>query len=642
MAACLRSIIRRNFMPGETVLVSLPNNGCPGSETLQKCDNVQLVDFVLENVHREELWSVQVYRPDALTLQMADEHFSIIHSYILFTWPEEVRGDVIESLVFQLENLRSVATWSPRARFIVVVAANDTRPTQLLALMICQTLWSINRIANVVVLAPNSDVLLHHAEVHILDLYTWFPYERSTCTEPTRVVRIDQCLPDNNGQSSSRKSLFPNKIPNNFQGCPIRVSVSELIPYVFSTLNYMDSDGNVVYNYRGLEIEYLLLLTEAINLTIVFLPPAEGSMRDVRMQQLVEVSSGTADVAIGHFPLNLVLIPFAEPTVAIVFDKLTWYIPCPRPVSRMEKVMGVFTVSVWFSIALVFVFTVLVFWRSANVPYGGAIVTESLTYTKIQYCLYIVWAISLGIPVPEMPRTLKLRLFFSIFLCYCFIMGVLFQATFISFLVNPGHHNDISTFDDLIESGLPYGKIENLEFFMRLTNYYEQERFKSYFDCSDHHKCLERLFTLGDMTMLSPTVDVMYALSHIGMSQNKKRLCTLADNVFPLDISMYLTKGHPLLRTFNVVIRRCTEAGLVQKYWSDMIFHIHLKHVAGSKEPSCVVCKDMYFVFTLSHLKVAFVVLFLGFLLSAIVFLSEVVYMRHAKQRNATIAGCLH
>jgi hypothetical protein len=482
----------------------------------------------------------------------------------------------------------------------------------------------MNRIINVVILLPNSDDQLLHGEIHILDLYTWFPYETSICAKPTQVVLMDQCLSDNNGQPSNSTYLFPNKIPNNLQGCPIRVSTSELMPYVISTNNYTDSDGNTIYKYRGLEMEYLLLLAESTNLTVVFLPPAEGDVKDTHFQQLLEVSSGISDVAIGHFPLNLILTAYADPTVTIVFDTLRWYVPCPRPVPRLEKVTGVCTLPVWCSIVLVFILIAFVFWRSANVTYS-ALVTESRNYREVSRCVYIVWSASLGVPVPEMPRSSKLRFIFSLFLCYCFVIGIVFQGHLISFLVSPGYHNQISNFDELVESGLPYGKDENLEFFMRLAKYYEQEKFESYFDCSARHKCLERLFIDGDITMLSPIIDVMYVLSNVGMAQNRKLICTVDDKVFPLDISLYLTKGHPLLDLFNTVIRRCTEAGLVAKYWSDLIFYNHLQHVGKSKVPSCEVSSGMYFVFSLSHLKVAFVVLIFGLILSAIVFLAELI-----------------
>jgi hypothetical protein len=492
-------------------------------------------------------------------------------------------------------------------------------------------------------MVPNSDDWLPDGDVHSLGLYTWFPYTTTSCAEPTQVVRIDQCLPDNNGQASSNKSLFPNKTPHTFRGCSIRVSTAELNPYVILTNSYKDSDGNTVYNYRGLEIEYLLLLAEATNLTVVFMPPTKGELQEQVFSALLTAATGTSDVAIGHLPLNAVALPYADPTVTIIFDTLRWFVPCPRPVSRMGKIMKVFTVSVWFNVVVVFILTALIFWRLANVPYSHMRVTESQSYTKMRRCLYIVWALSLGVSVPEKPRTLKLRVFFSFFLCYCFTVGMVFQATCISFLVNPGYHTAISNFDELVKAGLPYGKIEKLENFMRLISYYEQDRFRSYVvDCSDHHTCLHRLFVDGNITIFAPMVDAMYVLSHIGMSQNRKLLCTLNDNTFPLDIAMYLTKGHPLLHLFNVVIRRCIEAGLGQKYWTDMIFHIHLQHAADSKEPSCVVCNDIYFVFTLSHVKAAFVALFLGFLLSAIVFLIELVSKRRSEPHTVTVTRCFY
>jgi hypothetical protein len=142
--------------------------------------------------------------------------------------------------------------------------------------------------------------------------------------------------------------------------------------------------------------------------------------------------------------------------------------------------------------------------------------------------------------------------------------------------------------------------------------------------------------------MFTPMIDAMYVLSHMGMSPNRKLLCTLNDNKFPLDVAMYLAKGHPLLYLFNVVIGRSIEAGLVGKYWSDMTFRIHLQHVADSKEPSCVVCNDMYFAFTLSHVKVAFVVLFGGLILSAIAFVFELVYKCRSKPHIVTVNRCLY
>jgi hypothetical protein len=86
---------------------------------------------------------------------------------------------------------------------------------------------------------------------------------------------------------------------------------------------------------------------------------------------------------------------------------------------------------------------------------------------------------------------------------------------------------------------------------------------------------------------------------------------------------MSLTKGHPLFDKFNVIIRRCMETGLVDKYWSELNYNLSLKNVGTLREKGCESCSVVYFVFSLSHLKVAFVVLAFGYVLCVIVFMLE-------------------
>jgi hypothetical protein len=64
------------------------------------------------------------------------------------------------------------------------------------------------------------------------------------------------------------------------------------------------------------------------------------------------------------------------------------------------------------------------------------------------------------------------------------------------------------------------------------------------------------------------------------------------------------------------------EAGLVDKLWSDFIFGVELRNTGKTKD--CEVCNYNFDVFSLSHLKVAFLVLGFGHALSATVFLVEI------------------
>jgi hypothetical protein len=287
---------------------------------------------------------------------------------------------------------------------------------------------------------------------------------------------VDRCLSENKWQLSNNLSLFPNKIPKNLLGCPLRVSNAHLDPYVILQNNYTQPDGKKIYEYGGLEIEYVYLMSKAINMTVEFLPPAEGNFKDIHQMQLIEVLEGVSDVAIGRFPLNDVIVAFADPTVLFSFDALRWFIPCPRPASRMQRILGMYSSSVWITMLLIVSLSALVLWRSANSGYSS-VVLESHHYRTVIYCAYNVWSIFMGVSVPKIPRSPKLRTFFFVFVRYSFVMNVVFQAFFISFLVNPGLHKPVSTFDELIESNLIYAEEPSIEFFLQATSYSEQKRF---------------------------------------------------------------------------------------------------------------------------------------------------------------------
>jgi hypothetical protein len=57
----------------------------------------------------------------------------------------------------------------------------------------------------------------------------------------------------------------------------------------------------------------------------------------------------------------------------------------------------------------------------------------------------------------------------------------------------------------------------------------------------------------------------------------------------------------------------------------------------NSEESECQACSDDYFVFSLSHLRVAFIALGLGYMLSVAVFVSELICNWLSKRRTVTV-----
>jgi hypothetical protein len=631
IALCLKNIIHQHFHRKSVILVSVPpshDNTIPNS--IQN-KNSYLVDFVLQELNSAALWPLHVFRPDIQPPDISNEQPDKHRGYILFTWPTE-ENDLTETLASQHEALQYSRSWNPRARFVVVVTAYDNSHPHLVALNVSETMWTLNRIVNLIVVIANRDITVTKnrdidgtEETHLVNIYTWFPYKGGHCAEPAEVVLIAQCLSGSIGQLTTNEPLFPNKIPNNLQGCPIKAAVIDIPPYVILTEKYKQTGGNTVYKFRGLEIEYLLLVNDAMNSTLDFhhIKP-DADLGDRLRSGVADLYDGS-DVAIGRMSRNS--IHFADITIPFIFDAVKWYVPCPKPALRTDKIMGIFTPSVWVTMAVVIILTTLVSWRTCNGPTSAA--TESHTYRTVLYCAYNAWSAFMGVSVPEMPRTSKLRILFLVFVCYCFAMNTVFQAFFTSFLVAPGYGKKIASLDELKHSDLMYGRQIGMELsleFLSVNDY--KDLTLPRFECADHVACLQRVFTKGDITTMSLKIDAEYVFLKVNGQSGKKMLCTVNKILLILDTVMCLTKGHPLLDRFNAVITRCMETGLVEKYWSELNHNLQLENVDKFKDGDCEVCSEMYFVFSLSHLRVAFLVLGFGYFLSAMVFLFEFLQAR--------------
>ena len=263
---------------------------------------------------------------------------------------------------------------------------------------------------------------------------------------------------------------------------------------------------------------------------------------------------------------------------------------------------------------------------------------ESYGYRTVIHCLYNAWCVFMGVSVPEMPRTFRVRTLFILFVWYSFAMSTIFQSFFTSFLVSPGYVSGISSLDDLMHSGLKYGSDSGIDDFLRKVGYEELDRLNlDRFDCGESEKCIERVLTERDTTFVAATFLAQYVATSISKTSDENLLCSLDDNIFSINCAMFLLTGHPVLESFNVIIRRSFEAGLGDKYWSDLQFNLTLQKMRKSEESDCQTCSDMYFVFALTHLRVVFVVLGIGHVLSVAVFIAELICKWLSKRRRVTV-----
>jgi hypothetical protein len=477
---------------------------------------------------------------------------------------------------------------------------------------------------NTVVLIPGSA-----GNYTVLDLYTGFPYQNGNCEKVKKITLVDQWVLENNGTFSENTNLYPSKIPNNFQKCVIKAASIGFHPFVSLISAETKEYGITVYEVRGLMIEYFLLSTRKMNLTVVFFQPLLNISLEAVVTEITKLMAGIADVLVGIIPLMPVVVSGrTEPSIPYISGAVKWFLPCPKPISRVDRSLTVFHASVWLTMITVFVLTSALFWFSANYP-GTMVEIDSKNLQTIPKCMYNAWSIFIGVSVPLMPRSWKLRIFFLIYVCYCFAMSTVFQAFFVSFLVEPGYGEKISTFQELLDSNVNYGFYAALEVGMKTMEYSDHLQFPPTrrVDCADLKSCLMRMMTDGDVATLSAPLYAKYLSNEFGHQGEMKSPCSLDENFIYGRIVALFTKGNPLLSQFNKHLRRCLEGGLGERYLAQLNHEALLRSRTKSDEDG----NSMYFVFTLSHMVPAFSVLGFGYLCSTIVCIAECLHKRFRK-----------
>jgi len=578
--------------------------------------------LVLQYLHEYSFCPVQMLPPKT----QVDTTVEINHSYIIFIWREQEDEDIIDILRTQLNHLQhdELLQWNPRGRFVVIVTDQVSSSLMSEALKIYELMWMEYKAVNTVVLMPDSS-----GNYTVLDLYTGFPYRNGNCEVVKEITLVEKWVLENNGTFYKKTNLFPSKIPNNFQKCVIKVGTFGLEPGVILIRKETKEDGNTVYDFRGTIVEYFLLAMKKMNVTVVFLEPATEISFDAGGEAASKLTSGTVDVLVGFVPLvPLVISGNTEPSLPFASYALKWIVPCPKPISRVDRFLTVFNASVWLMMVIVFVLTSAAFWFLANYP-DRVVEIESRKLQTIPNSIYNAWSIFIGVSVPEMPRSWNLRIFFLIYVCYCFAISTVFQAFFVSYLVEPGYGEKISKFQELLDSSINYGFNSGLEVIMGTMDFWDYLKFPltRRVDCAIPKSCLTRMISDGDIATFSYVEYTSYIFNELGHLGEMKSPCYLDEDFNYIYLGSLFYRGHPMMNQFNKLIRRCLEGDLVLSYWRQLNHEALLRSRTKSDEDG----NSMYFVFTLSHMFPAFSVLCFGYLCSLIVLFAEILHKRFSK-----------
>lgn len=640
LVTCIGAVGCKHFTPGGTIALSLSSriqdNNRHATFVLNSTISDLEQDLTLE-LHQVAIWPVVVFRhSDDPAVDSIDEKQQETHKgYIIVVYGKET-DDVIEDVIEKLQFLRYSASWNPRARFIVTVAMpaklqNSQETARLL--LEEMSLWNILNVI-VIVKAPDIQTTKEDSEminIHVqnFQIYTWFPYQApDRCSNVRDVTVLDVWLMEGNGRFNNNVNLFPDKIKYNLNGCPITAATFP-VDFAVGPYRYLDKNDSttpyVTYE-SGLEVSYIKLVAEKLNLTLRFRPPPANNEKWGNLTDdgtftglLGDVVYDRADIGFAAWPLHPRLLMIMDATKSYYRDDWLWWVPCAKEVPRWKSISMVFLPSTWIALLVSVIFAVVVILCMVTCE-----PTELKTYRNFVNCVSNVWATVLGVSIPLMPKTVPVRMFLISWIWYCLAINTIFQTFLISFLIEPGLQHQMNSIEEILASKVKYGYNEGFDVAVHdaedeLSKVILQNRIA----CNEGNTppCLDWMAHHGNFSLLCSklTLDRYLLIPEYLDKNGKPLICQAGGLFFPLNYVTYMAKWNPLLNRFNDMITRILESGILGNWLESGLYLQRVRARIADRRATV----GEYYDLSLEHSQGIFAVLLPGIALSVAVFSLE-------------------
>ena len=620
LVRCLTYISHKYFAPGRSLVISSPS---AYRDVQQK---------LVAEIHRTSIWPVVVTVDGNISKGNKAGFIDRDGSYIILTPDGNFKSFQVEiDGLAQEGEYKFTRLWNSEARF-VVAGANEFSMLQQTDIF---HYLSKFRIYNCIILSREHYIIdqEHSRPINVNDVgtgmnlgvYTWFPYQSSDrCTEVNDITLLDSWVISAQGHFIKNIDLFPVKIRNSFNGCPMKAVVRD----------GHDSMGtyytnNMVYNgshIKGMEMDLLRIILQQMNMTFVHVLTPEGFEIEIgSVNNLVTAMiAKEAYIALGSAIRNFLFYTFFDLTNTYFTTRYRWNVPCSVKYPRWSSIFRILTVELWIvliiSIVIAAILTTLVGRYSCP--------SEWQRYKTLTSSLINIWAVILGVSVSTMPRTPSLRSLFLAWVCFSVAFNTVFQAFLTTFIIDSGYKTPIQNMDELFASDIKLTYVPDYSFVLEIGD--ETEVFKVHrnlANCSSYFVCLDWAMYQKNVSILLPDteIDFLYAIGYLIGENSKPLLCRLEDGVvFPYSLTMMMFPGDPLLRRVNEIIDHVFEAGLYNQ-WISM--KRNWDKLSGRKIIN-VKLQYGYYSFNVKHLQTAFYLLMIGWFLSFLCFMVEVLYNR--------------
>ena len=591
---------------------------------------------LIAEIHRTSIWPV-VTVDGNISKHDKTDFIGRDGSYILLTPDGNIESFIAEMLGLYLDGKNKFEIfWNSEARF-VVAGANEFSMSQQMDIF---DSFSKLRIYNCIIVSRehydidkkySSQINVNNVDTGMkLLIYTWFPYRSSDrCTEVKDITLLDSWVISALGHFTKNTDLFPIKISNRLNGCPMRAVVRN--GYLIFTTFYFtqqDSNGDTLPEVHGIEFNLLKIVLKQMNMTFIHVPTPEGFEieKGLTANLISTMLAKEAYIALGDMGTHYLIGQVLDSTNSYYTKSVRWYVPCSFKYSSWINIFSILSVE----LCLVLIIAIVIVAILTTLVGRYSCMSEWERYKTLSSSLTNIWAVILGVSVSKLPRAPALRSLFLAWVCFSVTFGTVFQ-TFLKAFV---YKTPIQNIKMLYESGIKLYYPPDFNFIFENGEDSEVSKVQknlancpSYLDCinwAKYHKNISILFSDDDMVICN-----VYSIM---LDENSEPyMCKLKDGVVYNDgLRMIMLHGDPLMRRVTEIINRVVEAGLYN-FWISQYLHV-VKLETG--EISLFQPFDGFHSYNLYNMQPAFYLLLMGWCLSALCFMFEFLYNRISSKRK--------
>ncbi|KAJ8727463.1 hypothetical protein PYW07_001582 [Mythimna separata] len=404
------------------------------------------------------------------------------------------------------------------------------------------------------------------------------------------------------------KDLYPEKL-SNFQKCRLRMSTVEQAPFMYL--------HNGTRSPSGIDGDLMRLAANMLNATLELLTPADGLdaghfTNGNWTGSLGDIYNGLRHASVCSSPLTSNKYGNFQISFPYYSMDIVWATRLPTQKASWEKLLN--PLNIYLRIILFLLFISIVFMNTICTLKVWRQVREAFKIEPPKYSfLFFSWVLFLGLPILREPERKSFLITIYTWIWFCFVIRSAYQAALINSLKQPAYHDNLETFQDVIRERFPYGGLTSLK------EYYTDDR-----EIYDNWVVVDNAHLYETLdNILDGTTDFVLASNkeaikhHLMRYKGTKQLQIIPQKIVNSPTVVYYKRFSPLTVPLNNVLRIALEGGFIQR--------IHDKYLDHDKKLFRRVYSTKPEPLTMNHFTGSFVLLILGWFVSATYFAVEYV-----------------